>query len=304
MRVPTLLSAGRSLTDGAVRPSVTATATCLIRAVEQARSPHARIVDDPYARLFLPTPVRSVADRRFHPLSGVTVADRLALGTPSFVLLRHRFIDDLLSAQLAASAQQVIVLGAGYDTRAYRFADALAGRPIFEVDLPGTSRAKSVTAQRCASQFPASSLRRVEIDFERAPLVDTLLGAGLAPGAPTFVVWEGVAPYLTVDAVRETLRALSRVLGAGSVIAAEFAERPAGVLDPARLGMVIGETALAAIGESVRFLLPRAELAELVDGLGYDVTGLANGRQLSCRYRTVRRTLANPFQYVAALTLR
>lgn len=144
----------------------------------------------------------------------------------------------------------------------------------------------------------------MEIDFERASLADTLLGAGFALDTATFVVWEGVTPYLTADAVRDTLGALSKVLGPGSVIAAEFAERPVGALDPTRIGMRIGESVLAAIGESVRFLLPRDELPALVAGLGYEVDELANGRELSHRYRAVRRTIANPFQYVAALALR
>lgn len=77
-----------------------------------------------------------------------------------------------------------------------------------------------------------------------------------------------------------------------------------GALDPTRVGMLIGESVLAAIGESVRFLLPRDELPVLVAGLGYEVHELANGRELSHRYRAVRRTIANPFQYVAALALR
>jgi len=247
--VPRPARLGRSLTDAAPRPSITATATCLIRATEQHRQANARLVDDPYARLFLPEPLRTLAGSRYRPLRSMALADPLTLGTPSFVLLRHRFIDDLLRTALAGATQQVIVMGAGYDTRAYRFADALHDRPIFEVDLPGTSQTKATIAQRQAADLPHSPLHRVEIDFERASLADTLLDAGFAPDTATFVVWEGVTPYLTADAVRDTLGALSKVLGPGSVIAAEFAERPVGALDPTRVGMCIGESVLAAIGE-------------------------------------------------------
>jgi hypothetical protein len=61
VRVPEFPSPGWSLSDAAPGSSVTATATCLMRAVEQARAPHLRLVEDPYTRLFLPEPLRFVA---------------------------------------------------------------------------------------------------------------------------------------------------------------------------------------------------------------------------------------------------
>jgi hypothetical protein len=92
-------------------------------------------------------------------------------GTPSelttFVLCRHRAIDDRLAAALAAGVAQVVVLGAGYDTRAWRFAPALAGRPGVGGGLPGhgAPQGESRAAQRRA--LPETNLHRVEVDFER-----------------------------------------------------------------------------------------------------------------------------------------
>lgn len=77
MLVPRPVRLGRSLTDAAPRPSITATATCLIRATEQHRQANARLVDDPYARLFLPEPLRTLAGSRYRPLRSMTLADPL-----------------------------------------------------------------------------------------------------------------------------------------------------------------------------------------------------------------------------------
>ena len=63
-----------------------------------------------------------------------------------------------------------MLLGAGYDTRAYRFADQLDGRPVFEVDLAPISRAKAATIAKHEDEFPETNVVRVEIDFESQAL--------------------------------------------------------------------------------------------------------------------------------------
>ena len=92
--------------------------------------------------------------------------------------LRHRFIDEHLVTALDAGVAQVVLLGAGYDTRAYRFADQLDGRPVFEVDLAPISRAKAATIAKHSEQFPDANVVRIEIDFESQALTDVLPDAG------------------------------------------------------------------------------------------------------------------------------
>ena len=99
-------------------------------------------------------------------------------GTPAelttFVLCRHRAIDDRLAAALDGGVEQVVVLGAGYDTRAWRFAEKLGGRPVWEVDFPATARRKAGLARRHAAELPATTLHRVEVDFERESFAERL----------------------------------------------------------------------------------------------------------------------------------
>src|SRR5262245_4458404 len=146
-----------------VGPSRTAEMVCLARAGEALRPASRRIVDDPYARYFLRPMAQSMLAGRRAPLP--------LAGTPAelttFVLCRHRAIDDRLAAALDAGVEQVVVLGAGYDTRAWRFAEQLAGRPVWEVDFPATARRKESLARRHADVLPSTTLHRVEVDFER-----------------------------------------------------------------------------------------------------------------------------------------
>ena len=76
---------------------------------------------------------------------------------------------------------------------------------MFEVDLAATSRRKAGIIEKNRTHFPDANVHRVEIDFETQTLHDNLLAAGFDSGARTFVVWEGVIPYLTRAAIKHTI---------------------------------------------------------------------------------------------------
>ena len=149
------------------RPSLTAEAVTMARALEHIKPPAERVIDDPWAHLFLSTAARRTVAAWSDSVTGRVLRRLGATGT-TYVPLRHRFIDDHLTAALDAGVGQVVLLGAGYDTRAYRFADQLDGRPVFEVDLAPISRAKAATIAKHEDQFPDANVVRVEIDFESA----------------------------------------------------------------------------------------------------------------------------------------
>src|SRR3954451_19963534 len=178
------------------RPSLTAEAVTMARALEHLKPPEQRVIDDPWAQLFLSAASRRALAAWSGSFTGRVLRRLGATGT-TYVPLRHRFIDDHLTTALDAGAAQVVLLGAGYDTRAYRFAGQLNGRPVFEVDLAPISRAKAAVVAKHQADLPTANVVRVEIDFETQALTDVLPDAGFTPGADTFVVWEGVPMYLT-----------------------------------------------------------------------------------------------------------
>jgi methyltransferase (TIGR00027 family) len=213
----------------------------------------------------------------------------------NWVPLRHRYIDDHLVELLDAGAVQVVLLGAGYDMRAYRFAERLGGRPVYEVDLPAISRAKAATIDRHRKQFPKTNVVRVEIDFEHQTLAEVLADAGLQIGGLTFVTWEGVPMYLTRAAVKATLDAVHDLTGAGSLIAHDMWTV---VDDPSPLGTVrrIAPTALSFIGEPVTFAVHPEEIDAFYERRGFDVVDIATGEQLVERY-DAGRAFVDPSVY-------
>jgi len=258
-------------------PSQTAEAVCFMRATERSRSTDARILDDPYAALFLGAPAHAA-------LRLGRAAGALLPTLTTYIVCRHRMIDDALAAALAPDAprvEQVVVLGAGYDSRAWRFADALAGRPVFEVDFPATQARK---LRRVAGRaLPAVDVRRVPIDFQVDRLDAVLASAGFRGDAPTFFIWEGVSMYLPRAAVVSTLTTLHALGGPGSQLAMDvwfhLRDRSlAHAYHRAAAGF------LAVIGEPVVFALQPEDAPAFCREHSWEVEDLALPADLARRY--------------------
>jgi methyltransferase (TIGR00027 family) len=123
------------------------------------------------------------------------------------MLCRKRYADDQVLAALDTT-DQLVVLGAGFDTRAYRVADPDRVR-VYEVDLPANIDAKRTRVRAVLGAVPGH-VRLVPVDFESGDLAESLTAAGLDFERPVMVVWEAVTQYLTEDAVRRTFALLAR----------------------------------------------------------------------------------------------
>jgi methyltransferase (TIGR00027 family) len=117
---------------------------------------------------------------------------------------RSRFAEDAAEAAMSRGVRQIVVLGAGYDTYAYR----LQARPntrVFEVDQPATQLRKLERLARASIPIP-DNLTFVSVDFEHEALADRLIDAGFDPSLPSFFICLGVVYYLTEESVAATLR--------------------------------------------------------------------------------------------------
>jgi len=264
-------------------PSRTAEAVCLFRATDQRRASGERIVDDPYARLFL-GPVARAALATIEATGRLaTLAEQHAPGVITYVLARHRYIDDCLAAALHGPVAQAVLLGAGYDTRAYRFASALHGRPVFELDFPATSRRKARILEEHARELPRADVRRVEIDFLAENIEDALASTVFHRGARTLFVLEGLAMYLTRNAVKNTLARIRELGGAGSTLAADFWY----LLDSTDLLSTAYRSSaslLSLVGEPIVFALHPEDAGPFMRRLGFDIVDLADAQELRRRY--------------------
>lgn len=123
-----------------------------------------------------------------------------------YIALRTAWIDDRLRS-LIETINQVVILGAGLDTRAARLAKP--GVTFFEVDHPATQREKRRKISTLVD-YPQQAARWVTCDFEREDFLERLGDDGFDLGRPALFVWEGVTAYLTESAIEATLSRVAR----------------------------------------------------------------------------------------------
>jgi len=174
-----------------------------VRALETLKPEAERLFSDRYAIRFLRRGEQMLASAAHLPAIRHMLEayfDEQAPGARTSGAARTRLIDDWISAECEEGAEQVVFLGAGFDTRAMRL-PALASVRVFELDRAPMLALKA----RRLGQAPAN-LVRVPIDFMHDSIEVTLMGAGFDASKRTVFVWEGVTNYLdqhAVDAVFE-----------------------------------------------------------------------------------------------------
>jgi methyltransferase (TIGR00027 family) len=162
-------------------------------------------LDLPSAMAALPTPF---ADRAIGRLYGPV------RGIEGEVLARSRYFEEALAARLDAGLDQVIVLGAGFDTTALRHAESRCR--FFEVDHPATQADKRAILSR--RRDLGANVTFVPVDFEKDDLADALLAAGFDSSRCALVSWLGVTMYLEQRVTVATLLALRRIVAPGSAV--------------------------------------------------------------------------------------
>lgn len=181
--------------------SFTALATCEFRAIAaQHPDPKVRNGDTLAGRLCPPT----LLPREYEAARDVMNDDPEAYAGYFYVNARTRYIDALLEKAASASVVQIVVLGAGFDSRAYRFNDAYPKLEFFEVDLPAVIEAKRLAIQRVLGNLPAN-VHYVPIDFNTQSLSDVLPEAGYDRRRRSIFILEGVSMYVAEPGVAATL---------------------------------------------------------------------------------------------------
>jgi methyltransferase (TIGR00027 family) len=154
---------------------------------------------------------------------GEQIAARLDARFPPMELwlaLRVAYLDKLVGLAVdRLSIRQVVILGAGYDTRAARL--PRAGVRFFEVDHPATQADKRAQLAKLPG-YPVEAATYVTCNFEREDPIEQLSAAGFGNTEPALVIWEGVVPYLSEAAVRATATRLAGGLDPRSLIAFDF----------------------------------------------------------------------------------
>jgi methyltransferase (TIGR00027 family) len=182
----------------------------LFRALESLRPASSRLFCDPLAHSFLHD-----SRRWFYAIARLNRGRQLVEwlldwntpGARAAGIARTKWIDDQTEATLN-NVSQLVLLGAGFDTRAFRLPSAHQVT-TFELDLPETSAAKQA-ALRATNGFLPERVRFLKIDFNSQSIVDVLVQAEFDLTAPACFIWEGVTNYLSPEAVDRTLHEVRR----------------------------------------------------------------------------------------------
>lgn len=253
------------------QPPVSRTAqyVALFRAIESARPARSRLFDDPLARGFLDRRLELAARAARLPGLRASISrfiDRRWHNALTSLAIRTRLIDDALADALAAGATQVVILGAGFDSRAYRLGE-LSGRRVFELDRSRVLRAKRAAVERMLGA-PPSNVVFVPVEFEQDDLGHRLRQSGYR-AEPSFFIWEGVTSYLTARAVDETLRHLHSLSAPGSEIVFTYLDR--GALDGSRPELASWASSVDRAGERFTFGFDPGELPGYLAERGFEL---------------------------------
>ncbi|MHB8416651.1 MAG: class I SAM-dependent methyltransferase [Myxococcales bacterium] len=261
------------------RPSRTAEWVALTRAYATLDAAQDQICDDPIALSYLNPalrawvhamrlpPARSLAQRvlRLSPFTGGGL----------YVPARVAFIDQALLRRLDKGLDQLVLLGAGFDSRAERLAGDLAGVTVYEVDFPATQ------ARKLAMRPAAPGVRYLALDLTSQPFGPALQQAGFDPSRRSAFIWEGVLYYLERASAASVLDSIRALLAPGGGLMLDY------LLDgPALRGPLLA-TALAflgALGEPVLTRFRDEEVAPFFADHGFEVADRAETAELERRY--------------------
>jgi methyltransferase (TIGR00027 family) len=164
-----------------------------------------------------------------HPLRGALTQDyreasrdMQVLGLTLMMIIRTRFIDERLVNAVSNGATQVVILGAGFDSRAYRFHGELKDVAVFEVDSAATQELKKRRVEAVLGGLQGN-VSYVPVNFNVDSLSKVLQEAGCDASKKTFFTWEGVSMYVAEEGVRQTLRAIAQGSAPGSSVVMDFA---------------------------------------------------------------------------------
>jgi len=257
--------------------------TCLSRACSTFETNRYYKSDDHIAPLLLPSKLR--------PLLRVSLARRLFTkvaapkGIYEYVIARTKYIDAVFKRASADQFDQVLIFGAGFDTRAIRFQDAMGSTRVFELDVPVTQQAKIGQYRKRRVAVPPN-LKFIAIDFDKESLPMKLDEAGFCRQRRGLFILEGLVMYLQPESVHETFQTIQDYGGKGSRIVFDYIY--ASVLR--KEGIYYGESGVvrkvSGAGEQWHFGIEKGQIEQFLAGYTMQLIDHKDAKDLEKAYFT------------------
>ncbi len=230
------------------------------------------------------------------------------IGVYEYVIARTMIFDLIFKQALEQGFEQIVFLGAGYDTRPYRFRELMGSVKIFELDIPLTQEHKKQCLVRADIDIP-EQITFVPINFNTESIKDAILSTGFDKNKKTFFIWEGVTFYLGAEAVDDTLEFVRSNTRAGSAIAFDYIALWPGVLDAYGVKELIEFNSKNQSGESGNsFALGEGSIESFLSDRGFEISDHLNSKEIEKNYLTLEDGtlfghVTGSFRIVKALTI-
>jgi methyltransferase (TIGR00027 family) len=279
--------------------SMSAIGIAIMRGIESEKPANERICYDPYARQFVNPFLYKLV--RFFDRTGYSEVK--GPGVVGFLVARERHIDEYLKTCLDSGLEQLVILGAGFDARAYRFEELKHSVKVFEVDHPASQATKLEKLEQIFGSAPAHVVF-VPVDFNSQRLDQCLFESGYEESLKTLFLWQGVTQYLNPQAVDATLAFIAQHSGPGSAVIFDY-------MYPTLLDGTIkrGEVANMrnkrwASGEMLTFGIPEGSVTQFLEQRGFTQVQDAGAKFLHDTYfqgENAKRTVAYGYAIASAV---
>ena len=289
------------------KASSSAAMAALFRSLESIQPANERVLYDPYSIQLLSGVQNTIFKTRFL-ISGRLLnkiihwsISRFVPGVIDYVIARTCYIDDYLNQCAEDGIEQLVVLGAGYDSRAFKFTALKDRVKVFEVDHPDSQRIKKEKVRKIFGHIP-DHVVYVPVDFEKEKLDERLFACGYDKDLKTLFIWEGVTVYITAEAVDETLAFMVNNSGKGSSIIFDYVYKS--VIDGRIKGSEKMTGPIAKIGETFKFGIEEGTLEEFLGKRGFYKVKDVNAELLEDRYFKNTNRKAYPYYGIVHATIK
>ena len=209
--------------------------------------------------------------------------NRVTPGIYEFMIARTAFFDQIVEQALKDNVAQIVFLGAGYDSRPYRFEKAIRDTIIFELDTKPTQLRK----QDCLRQAQISisnQVRYIPVDFERDDLAGKLVEVGFSKERRTLFVWEGVTYYLNKEVVENILTIVKANAPSGSSICFDYVALSEETLNEQNARQLRDHMKSEHADEPIKFGVRAGEIGSFLAGNDFEIILHLTAEEMTGKY--------------------
>lgn len=285
------------------KASYTAGVMAAHRAIEMLRPPEERVCQDPFAIHFLSPEFAAILKNREQLTALANESAQKLPGINGAVVARARFIDEIVLQYVEGGLVQIVILGAGYDSRAYRIEGIKENVTVFEVDHPYTQQIKIQKIIDTLGEKPGH-VKYVPIDFIKDDLKACLLQNGYDSAKRTLFIMEGLTFYLPAEILDSILAFIAEHSGLQSAVVFDYL--PPSVINGTS-DRPEGKNSWIEVqrsGEHYRFGLEQNELAAFLAQRGFDLKNNVNAPECKNMYfrgQSLQRQITPIFWFAHAI---